>query len=81
VQYVNLGRSGLKVSRLCLGTMSYGSSKHQSWILDEQDARPFIRRALDLGINFFDTSNSYSLGQSEEVVGRALKDMASATTS
>ena len=76
MQYTNLGRSGLKVSRICLGTMSYGSSKWQSWVLDEHDARPLIRRALELGINFFDTADSYSRGVSEEVIGRALKDMA-----
>ena len=76
MQYVNLGRSGLKVSRLCLGTMTYGSSAWRSWVLDEQQSRPFIRRAYELGINFFDTADFYSIGVSEEVVGRALKDLA-----
>ena len=76
MQYVNLGRTGLKVSRICLGTMSYGSSKWRPWVLDEEPSRPFIQRALDLGINFFDTADMYSLGGSEEVVGRALRDFA-----
>jgi 1-deoxyxylulose-5-phosphate synthase len=76
MQYVSLGRSGLKVSRICLGTMTYGTSKWRPWVLDEQPSRPFIRRALELGINFFDTADMYSLGVSEEVVGRALKDFA-----
>jgi len=76
MQYVNLGKSGLKVSRICLGMMSYGSSKWRDWVLDEDDSRPFIQRALELGINFFDTANAYSAGVSEEVSGRALKDFA-----
>lgn len=76
MQHINLGQSGLKVSRIGLGTLSFGSSKSRPWILDEAESRPFIRRALDLGINYFDTSNSYSLGVSEGVVGRALKEMA-----
>lgn len=76
MDYVNLGCSGLKVSRICLGMMSYGSSEWREWILDEDESRPFIQRALELGINFFDTSNSYSLGRSEEVTGRALRDFA-----
>ncbi len=74
MQYVNLGKSGLKVSRICLGMMSYGTSKWRDWVLDEDDSRPFIQRALELGINFFDTANAYSAGVSEEVTGRALKD-------
>src|SRR5512135_3161919 len=74
MDYVNLGRTGLKVSRLCLGTMSYGSRKWRDWVLDEEESRPFIRRALELGINFFDTANTYSGGMSEEVLGRALRD-------
>jgi len=73
MDYVNLGRAGVKVSRLCLGTMTYGSSKWRPWVLDEEESRPFIGRALDLGINFFDTADMYSLGVSEEVLGRALK--------
>src|SRR5260370_4120282 len=74
MNYINLGRSGLKVSRLCLGTMTYGSKNWRPWILEEDEARPFIRRALELGINFFDTADMYSLGASEEILGRALKD-------
>ncbi len=76
MEYVNLGKTGLKVSRICLGTMTYGTSKWRDWVLDEEESRPFIKRALDLGINFFDTADMYSLGVSEEVVGRALRDFA-----
>lgn len=76
MQYMNLGKSGLKVSRICLGMMTYGSSQWRDWVLDEEDSRPFIRRALELGINFFDTADMYSMGVSEEVTGRALKDFA-----
>ena len=62
MQYVNLGKSGLKVSRLCLGMMSYGSKKWRDWVLEEWDAKPFVKRALDAGINFFDTViTSYSI--------------------
>jgi aryl-alcohol dehydrogenase (NADP+) len=74
MDYVNLGRTGLKVSRICLGTMTYGSRKWRPWVLDEEESRPFLRRALELGINFFDTADMYSLGASEEVLGRALRD-------
>lgn len=74
MQYVNLGSTGLKVSRLCLGTMTYGSSKWRPWVLDEEASRPLIKQALEAGINFFDTADMYSLGASEEVLGRALKD-------
>ncbi|MFH0873027.1 MAG: aldo/keto reductase [bacterium] len=74
MQYVNLGRTGLKVSRICLGTMSYGSKKWRDWVLPEEESRPFIQRAWELGINFFDTADVYSLGVSEEIVGRALRD-------
>src|SRR4051812_16593733 len=74
MQYANLGQSALKVSRLCLGTMTYGSSSWRPWVLDEEASRPLIKQALDSGINFFDTANMYSLGASEEVLGRALKD-------
>ena len=74
MQYVNFGRTGLKVSRICLGTMTYGSSKWRDWVLDEEQSRPFIQRALELGINFFDTADMYSLGRSEEVLGKALRD-------
>jgi len=74
MQYLNLGRSGLKVSRICLGTMTYGSSNWRPWVLDEEASRPLIKQALEAGINFFDTADMYSLGASEEVLGRALKD-------
>ena len=73
MQYVNLGKTGLKVSRLCLGMMSYGSKQWRDWILEEEDAKPFIKRALDAGINFFDTADVYSLGESEKVTGNLLK--------
>jgi aryl-alcohol dehydrogenase (NADP+) len=76
MEYSKLGNSGLEVSRICLGMMSYGSSKWRDWILDEEDSRPFIKRALEKGINFFDTANVYSAGVSEEVTGRALQDFA-----
>jgi len=76
MDYVRLGTSGLKVSRLCLGTMTYGTPAWRPWVLDEAASRPFIKRAIERGINFFDTANMYSGGVSEEVVGRALKDFA-----
>ena len=76
MKYVNLGRTGLKVSRLCLGTMTYGDPAWRSWVLNEEAGRPFIRRALEAGINFFDTADMYSLGASEEVLGRAVRDFA-----
>jgi aryl-alcohol dehydrogenase (NADP+) len=75
MDYVRLGKTGLKVSRLCLGCMTYGSPKWRDWILDETASQPFFKQALDLGINFFDTADVYSLGVSEEVTGRALKNM------
>ncbi len=74
MDYVNLGSTGLKVSRICLGTMTYGSKKWREWVLDEAESRPFIQKALEAGINFFDTADMYSVGASEEVLGRALKD-------
>jgi len=74
MNYVSLGRTGLKVSRICLGTMTYGSKKWRDWVLPEEESRPFIQRALELGINFFDTADVYSLGVSEEILGRALQD-------
>src|SRR5271167_2464838 len=74
MDYTNLGNTGLKVSRICLGAMTYGSKKWRDWVLDEAESRPFIQRALELGINFFDTADMYSVGASEEVLGRALKD-------
>jgi 1-deoxyxylulose-5-phosphate synthase len=78
MDYVNLGKSGLKVSRLCLGCMSYGVPERGAhpWTLGEDEGRPFIARALELGVNFFDTSNSYSDGTSEEILGRAIRDLA-----
>jgi aryl-alcohol dehydrogenase-like predicted oxidoreductase len=78
MDYVKLGRTGLDVSRLCLGCMTYGSPDKGThpWSVGEAESRPFIKKALDLGFNFFDTANVYSLGSSEEIVGKALKDMA-----
>jgi len=73
MQYVNLGKTGMKVSRLCLGMMSYGSKQWRDWVLDEEEARPFLRRALEAGINFFDTADIYSLGESEKVLGNLLR--------
>jgi aryl-alcohol dehydrogenase-like predicted oxidoreductase len=75
MEYVPLGNTGLKVSRICLGCMSYGSTKWRDWVLEEQESIPFFRQALDAGINFFDTADIYSLGASEEVTGRALKKL------
>jgi aryl-alcohol dehydrogenase-like predicted oxidoreductase len=74
MEYVNLGSTGLQVSRICLGCMTYGSKRWREWVLEEEEGRPFLRRALELGINFFDTADMYSLGVSEEILGRALKD-------
>ncbi len=74
MDYVNLGKSGLKVSRICLGMMSYGSSQWREWVLDEDESRPFVRRALEEGINFFDTADAYSLGVSEQVTGKLLRE-------
>src|SRR5204862_6561926 len=78
MEYVKLGRTALEVSRICLGCMSYGAadSGNHAWSLGEEEARPFIKRALEGGINFFDTANRYSLGSSEEILGRAIKDFA-----
>jgi aryl-alcohol dehydrogenase-like predicted oxidoreductase len=76
MDYVRLGQTGLKVSRLCLGMMTYGTPQWRDWVLDEEQSRPFIRHALEQGINFFDTADVYSLGVSEEVTGRALRDFA-----
>lgn len=78
MEYVKLGKTGLDVSRLCLGCMGFGDSSKwiHDWVLNESDSRDVIKKALDLGINFFDTANVYSLGTSEEYVGRALKDLA-----
>ena len=76
MDYVRLGRTGLKVSRLCLGCMTFGAKSWRPWVLEEEERRPFIKRALEHGINFFDTANIYSLGVSEEILGRAVRDMA-----
>ena len=76
MDYVNLGNTGLKVSRICLGMMSYGTPEWRDWVLSEDDSRPFIQRALELGLNFFDTADVYSQGVSEEITGRALNDFA-----
>lgn len=76
MQYVNLGTTGTKVSRLCLGMMTYGSSQWRDWVLDEEASKPLIRMAVEAGINFFDTADMYSTGASEEVTGRALKEFA-----
>ena len=76
MEYVNLGTTGTKVSRLCLGMMTYGSKQWREWVLDEEASKPLIRRAVEAGINFFDTADMYSLGVSEEITGRALKEFA-----
>jgi aryl-alcohol dehydrogenase-like predicted oxidoreductase len=78
MEYVKLGRTGLEVSRICLGCMSYGvpDRGNHAWSIDEAESRPFIQRALEGGINFFDTANRYSLGSSEEILGGAIKDFA-----
>ncbi|MEH7608815.1 aldo/keto reductase [Priestia megaterium] len=79
MEYVKLGNTGLDVSRICLGTMGYGVPSErwpQKWVIDEEKSRPIIKKALELGINFFDTANVYSDGKSEEFVGRALRDFA-----
>lgn len=76
MQYINLGNTGLKVSRLCLGMMTYGTPKWRDWVLDEEQSRPFVQRALEMGINFFDTADVYSQGVSEEVTGRLLRELA-----
>ena len=75
MQYINLGKTGMKVSRLCLGMMSYGSKQWREWVLEEQEARPFLQRALEAGINFFDTADVYSQGESERVTGKLLKEL------
>ncbi|WP_129140740.1 aldo/keto reductase [Modicisalibacter coralii] len=76
MDYRRLGTTGLKVSPLCLGTMTYGTPQWRDWVLDDARSRPFIERALEAGINFFDTADMYSDGESERVVGRALRDFA-----
>ncbi len=77
MEYVRLGNTGMKVSRICLGMMSYGGPNERwQWALDEESSRPLIKRAVELGITFFDTANVYSQGRSEEITGRALRDFA-----
>ncbi len=78
MDYAKLGNTGLEVSRICLGCMGFGDAERwiHKWVLDEENSRPIIKKALDLGINFFDTANVYSIGRSEEILGRALKDFA-----
>lgn len=78
MEYVKLGNTGMDVSKLCLGCMSFGDTEKwiHKWVLDEENSRPIIKKALDLGINFFDTANVYSIGRSEEILGKALKDFA-----
>src|ERR1700679_3782532 len=74
METVKFGKTGLQVSKLCLRCMTYGSSKWREWVLEEEASRPFIREALEKGINFFDTADVYSQGVSEEILGRALKE-------
>ncbi|WP_459194953.1 aldo/keto reductase [Halosimplex sp. J119] len=74
MEYTTLGDTGMTVSRICLGCMSFGSNDYRDWVLDEEDSRPIIERAIDLGINFFDTANVYSNGESERVLGNVLND-------
>ena len=74
MEYVNLGSTGVKVSRICLGCMTYGVKSWRKWVLEENEGKPFIKQALEIGINFFDTADMYSLGKSEEILGRALRE-------
>lgn len=74
MEYINLGQTGLKVSRICLGMMTYGTSKWRPWVLDESDSHPIVKRAVELGINFFDTADMYSAGASEELTGKFLRE-------
>jgi aryl-alcohol dehydrogenase (NADP+) len=76
MDYIRLGNTGLKVSRICLGAMTYGDPKWREWVQTEEVGRPIIQRALELGVNFYDTADMYSLGVSEEILGRALRDFA-----
>jgi aryl-alcohol dehydrogenase (NADP+) len=74
METIHLGNNGPKVSRICLGMMTYGTTERRDWILDEKASRPFVKRALEAGINFFDTADMYSDGVSEEITGRVLRD-------
>ena len=78
MEYAKLGNTGMDVSRICLGCMGFGDAESwvHKWVLNEDNSRPIIKKALELGINFFDTANVYSIGRSEEILGRALKDFA-----
>lgn len=78
MEYTRLGNTGMKVSRICLGCMGFGDAEHwvHKWVLNEESSHSVIQKALELGINFFDTANVYSIGVSEEILGRALKDFA-----
>jgi 1-deoxyxylulose-5-phosphate synthase len=78
LEYTKLGNTGMDVSRICLGCMGFGDAERwiHKWVLNEENSRPIIKKALELGINFFDTANVYSIGKSEEILGRALKDFA-----
>jgi aryl-alcohol dehydrogenase-like predicted oxidoreductase len=78
MEYIRLGSTGMKVSRICLGCMGFGDAERwvHKWVLNEENSRPIIQKALELGINFFDTANVYSIGAGEEILGRALKDFA-----
>jgi aryl-alcohol dehydrogenase-like predicted oxidoreductase len=75
MEYVRLGRTGLKVSRLCLGMMTYGTKQWRPWVMEEEESLPLIRKAWEMGINFFDTADMYSLGVSEEILGRAIRKL------
>jgi len=76
MQYIRFGSTGIKVSRLCLGCMTYGSKKWREWVLEEAESKPFFKAAFEAGINFFDTADVYSQGVSEEITGRAIKEFA-----
>src|ERR1700759_1229555 len=76
MQFTNLGTTGMKVSRLALGMMTYGAKSWREWVLEEEESKPFVRRAIEAGINLFDTADIYSLGVREEITGRALKEYA-----
>ena len=76
MKFTNLGNTGLRVSRICMGCMSFGSREWRPWLLEEDEAMPFFRRAVEAGINFFDTADVYSLGRSEEITGKALREVA-----
>ena len=74
MKYVQLGSTGVRVSPFCLGMMTYGSKKWREWVLEEEESRPFVQRAVESGINFFDTADVYSLGESERITGKLLRE-------